>query len=573
MLTRLIICLIAVTSLEAKADIDLQAIVQSVQNDNPEDQVVGKGDFRYGYYSPQAFWETVDRLRELYPNYVGPNITFGQTLLGRPLNGFFLGKNASHQESSRSKSVILINSAHHARELTSIEMVLVIFLRELANLIHSKESSKVYDSVSLLIYPIINLDGVLEVMNDFDKNNQRRKNMRKVGCADPVNDGVDINRNYDIKFDKANQETSKQCSDETHGDHPFSEPETRAVRDLINRYPSIVSALNLHAYGNLWVHPYNFVDKGEVLLMKDEQPCLFKLYDDFMKTATFPEGVEIGDAIKIVGYSAPGEATDWMAYKKNIFAWSPELGSKDIKDDDFYIQPDDQKKVVKTQYPTIRQFIDKHRVNLAIEGVENVVSRGNTSLLILKLRNKGYSKVVAGTLDVKVRTKKGMEDVSIIKPKLLSFKFEENPEEDHDSPDSDRLQPTDIDRLSTGLLILEFEDDRAYLFKKTYTDISITHLAFEVLSAMPEDDEVNFDREIALRGSMSSRTVEGRFYIGAVVIVILFFILTLGPRLVRQFCSEPPRKRRRIAEEISTTELQVSVDTLGLRRRAESDEI
>ena len=51
------------------------------------------------------------------------------------------------------------------------------------------------------------------------------------------------------------------CQDDYRGPSAFSEPETRAMRDFIQKWHNIKIAINLHAYGNLLIHPFNYDDK------------------------------------------------------------------------------------------------------------------------------------------------------------------------------------------------------------------------------------------------------------------------------------------------------------------------
>jgi len=54
------------------------------------------------------------------------------------------------------------------------------------------------------------------------------------GCKKEESKGVDLNRNYDMFF--AVDETSssgKPCAEDYRGPYPFSEPETRAIRDFV----------------------------------------------------------------------------------------------------------------------------------------------------------------------------------------------------------------------------------------------------------------------------------------------------------------------------------------------------
>ena len=45
-----------------------------------------------------------------------------------------------------------------------------------------------------------------------------------------------------------------------------------------------------------------------------------------MKVAHFAKGVKYGTALHTIQYTATGEASDWMLNKRDIFAFSPELG-------------------------------------------------------------------------------------------------------------------------------------------------------------------------------------------------------------------------------------------------------
>lgn len=49
----------------------------------------------------------------------------------------------------------------------------------------------------------------------------------------------------------------RRCDPEEYeGPFPFSEPETRAVKCLVEAN-QFKCAVNLHSFGNIWVHPFN----------------------------------------------------------------------------------------------------------------------------------------------------------------------------------------------------------------------------------------------------------------------------------------------------------------------------
>src|SRR5207237_913546 len=107
----------------------------------------------------------------------------------------------------------------------------------------------------------------------WEKTQWIRKNQNGANkeCAgDHQFGGVDLNRNYPVHFGTGNPvegSSANPCDEEYRGEKPFSEPETLAIRNLIARYDRIVSAMNFHAYGGLWIYPANFQEsKGNNVL-------------------------------------------------------------------------------------------------------------------------------------------------------------------------------------------------------------------------------------------------------------------------------------------------------------------
>ena len=79
---------------------------------------------------------------------------------------------------------------------------------------------------------------------------------------DTVSMGVDLNRNYGYHYADSTQGTD-ECDEIFRGPHAFSEPETQAIKSLFDKYPTIVSAMNFHSYGDMWVIPFNYLKKDE----------------------------------------------------------------------------------------------------------------------------------------------------------------------------------------------------------------------------------------------------------------------------------------------------------------------
>lgn len=97
-------------------------------------------------------------------------------------------------------------------------------------------------SIDWYILPVMNPDGY-EYTFKYDR--LWRKNRRRNGFCS----GVDLNRNYGHKW--GGQGSSKQpCSETFGGAKAFSEPETKAVQDFIERSnANFKASLSFHSYG------------------------------------------------------------------------------------------------------------------------------------------------------------------------------------------------------------------------------------------------------------------------------------------------------------------------------------
>lgn len=83
-----------------------------------------------------------------------------------------------------------------------------------------------------------------------------RKNRRPMGngCY-----GVDGNRNYDIAWYSAGKPETNPCSEVYRGPRPFSEPETAAMRDIINRLRGrCILYISIHTFGNSILYPWGW---------------------------------------------------------------------------------------------------------------------------------------------------------------------------------------------------------------------------------------------------------------------------------------------------------------------------
>lgn len=106
------------------------------------------------------------------------------------------------------------------------------------------------------VIPSVNVDGVAYIEEEYKKTGvlpEKRKNMHiQTKECDATKAGVDLNRNYDFLWGIGDTANDKECDGETYGGSaPFSEPETRAIRDFVTaKKDELRFVYNLHCSGN-----------------------------------------------------------------------------------------------------------------------------------------------------------------------------------------------------------------------------------------------------------------------------------------------------------------------------------
>ena len=115
-----------------------------------------------------------------------------------------------------------------------------------------------------------------------------------------------------------------------HGEYPFSEPKIINLKNFIDIYPNIKIAFNYHTWGNLYITPFNYLDKiASDNLLKSNYSIFYSMYKEFEKEANLPKEYSFGNAINTIHYKTVGDATDWFLMDKKILSFSPELGNSD----------------------------------------------------------------------------------------------------------------------------------------------------------------------------------------------------------------------------------------------------
>lgn len=173
--------------------------------------------------------------------------------------------------------------------------------------------------------------------------------------------GVDLNRNYGHKWGIDDEgSVADPCDEIFRGTGPFSETETQAVRSLIEESGKVSSAMNFHAWGNLWITPYCYSKDPNYESLMD--PFVYRFYRSFEKRLSELGYSKSGNAEETIKYVANGEASDWMLAAHGIISFSPELGNDNAEDDVFYPSKDGILRILEADYKAVQLFIDSNVV-------------------------------------------------------------------------------------------------------------------------------------------------------------------------------------------------------------------
>lgn len=171
----------------------------------------------------------MDNIYRLFKAYKGKKGYIGKTESGREIPYFFLG--GVDAEKDKNKPKVIIQCAVHAREHITAE---------LAEYFIKKYGGKKLN-VGIYIIPAVNIDGILLCKRGLCsvKNQSKREFLLKInGGSEDFSlfkaniNGVDLNTNFSSGFGTGEKNIHYASSENFIGKYPFSESETRALRDF-----------------------------------------------------------------------------------------------------------------------------------------------------------------------------------------------------------------------------------------------------------------------------------------------------------------------------------------------------
>ena len=220
-------------------------------------------------------------IEDFYQNFKGEKGVIGHSVLNKPIYLFTVRKSVF--------PTVIVQCSMHAREYITAYLCLKLIER--------------FDCLAKVgtvhFIPAVNPDGIEIALT---KNPLYKANAN----------GVDLNVNFDAKWGKGEKNLFKKGDENFVGNYPFSEPESRALRDFTL---SVAPDLTI-----------SYHSKGQEIYWEFYQSELEKKRDyEIAKIASEITGYKIKSTL-----NSCGGYKDWCVHKLKIPALTIEVGNDDL---------------------------------------------------------------------------------------------------------------------------------------------------------------------------------------------------------------------------------------------------
>lgn len=277
-----------------------------------------RGDEEYHTYD-----EVLSEFKDLEKNFPDKAQFFlvGPSIENRDLFGIKLSQISSENE-QKEKPAIVIMATHHAREHLSTEMPVLFADKFLHDSLTDLNIQKLLEETEIYIIPFVNPDGALYDIQTREYQmwrKNRKKNSNK-------SYGVDLNRNYSYGWGTGGSSKNPD-SDVYMGSGPFSEAETKAMRDFFLAHKNITIALSFHSFSELILYPWGGKDTG----IGGEDEKIFVQMAQDMAAMNHYRPMQSSDL-----YIASGDTCDWAYGELGVFCFTFELSPATMWAGGFY---------------------------------------------------------------------------------------------------------------------------------------------------------------------------------------------------------------------------------------------
>ena len=265
------------------------------------------------YMSYQESLDFLYMMEKAHPDLI-EIIKIGTTFEERDI---VLAKISKNVETADEKPAMLFTGSVHAREWIGHELALKFIEYVAENQNVDPELEKSLNESTIYMVPCLNPDGYEYSRKHFSfwRKNRRKNHDGTIG--------VDLNRNFSIGFVKQKDTSSNVYG----GEEPFSEAETRAMKDFVDAHDNITIAFDYHSQGNVFFPAHKFMHEAE-MDGTDMNVLCANMNAEFDKVTGRKYGIHRG---KPPAHLISGSGREYY-YSKGIIAVVVEVGTKNIPD-------------------------------------------------------------------------------------------------------------------------------------------------------------------------------------------------------------------------------------------------
>ena len=303
-----------------------------------------QGGINGNFHSYQETEQELASIEETYPDIAKVHV-IGTSLEERNISAIKISDQVGSEEN---EGEILFLGCHHAREWISVEVPLMLAKFLTDNYSTDPDIKALVDNSDIWIVPIVNPDGLeysIYVYRYWRKN--RRDN--RDGTY-----GVDLNRNYDFKWGFDNQGSSPDSISQVfRGQSPFSEPETQAIRELVDKH-DFKALVSYHNFSQVILYPWGY--KAEPSQIDDLLYTLSQAMSERIQ-AVHGRIYDYGRAGSTL-YLTNGDTTDWALGVYAIPSFTIELPPIDLLHGGFFNFEGDIQSIFAENLPAATYLIE-----------------------------------------------------------------------------------------------------------------------------------------------------------------------------------------------------------------------
>jgi len=296
------------------------------------------------YYTVEEYHENLRLINKKHPDITELQ-QIGESIQKQPIYALKISdKDSNIQGKNKREPQLLITAQQHANELIGGMVAMETAKQLTENYSENKNIKKYVDNNEIYIVPLVNPDGLKVIEEDYKKIGEFKKlkayfkniypNLEIKAQGEGINwrkntrdndkdtrfsfkDGVDLNRNYSIGWER--KEGEFRSSRKFPGQEAFSEPETKAIKNLAERLDNLKITVDLHSRGGLILYPPGYKEG------KTEQDELYKKIAEEMKARQPHTKYEIVRLNKLYYYGPiKGSFNDWMHFERGVLSFGIE---------------------------------------------------------------------------------------------------------------------------------------------------------------------------------------------------------------------------------------------------------